>query len=139
DQNASRLRARIAGLDQQVEKTKQERVTKLRFPKERTRTKTTFSVIVKYNRVYPLYDGKLDKNTDSISWTPSVLSDSETADPVRDRGLDPVKDRAEIMRLVQAVPNADCYFGFYVYTDSFEAFRTVKELVAQAGFEFGWE
>jgi hypothetical protein len=139
DQNAARLRERINALNGQIQNTKEKRVTKLRFPKERARTKTTFSVILKYNRVYPLYTGELDKNTDSIDWTPSVLDDSETADPIRDKGLDPVKDRVQIAQLVHTVSNDDCYFGFYVYPDSFDSFRVVKEIVTQAGFEFGWE
>ena len=96
-------------------------------------------MILRYNRIYPLSTAKLGKNTESIVWTPLLFSDAETAEPIREKGLDPENDRTEIARLIQAVPSADCYFTFYVYTDSFEAFRNIKETVAQAGYQFGWE
>lgn len=139
DQNTARLRSRSSALTQQTQQTKEARVTKLRFPKERTGTKDTFSIIVKYNQVYPLYNQNLDKNTETISWTPSVLSDSETAVPINGKGLDLVRDRAGIVRFLQAVPTADYYVAFYVYTDSFDAFHSLREMAVQAGFEFGWE
>ena len=138
-ENAARLKERLIGIDRQIQQAKEERVAKLRFPKERLKTKASLPIILKYNRIYPLYFGDAAKNTESITWEDAAFGGSEIATPIRDKGLDPQKDRAEIATLLGRVQAQDIYFALYVYVDSFDAFKEIKEFITQSGFDFGWE
>ena len=139
NENSARLHERVTALDQQIHKTKEERVAKLRLPKERSPTKDTFNVILKYNRVYPLLDSRLAENRETLSWEPLFSGDAQAVSPIRGKGLDAAADRAQIAALIHDLRDSGVYFAFYVYADSFETFRTLKDIVVEGGGDFGWE
>ena len=136
---AKRLRDRIADLGKQTQRDQEEHTIKLRFPKERPLTKNIFSVICRYDRIYPLYNGDLSKNNKSISWTSNPLDDSDTAVPMREKGVDPAIDKEVLVSLFRELPHDDMYVAFYVYTDSFGSYRSAREAALAAGLEIGWE
>ena len=137
EQNSERLNARIVALDAQIQKAKEERVAKLRFPKERSKTKETFNIIVKYNRIYPLMNADGSRNKATISWEDD--DDAHVPTPIREKGIDIQRDGAELARLLHGLSSEEIYFALYVCSDSFDTFKRIKDVVTQAGFDFGWE
>jgi hypothetical protein len=137
EQNSARLSQRLQELGAQIEKTQDAQVVKLRFPKERTRTKRAFHIIFKYGKVYSIIglDGR--RNDRSIRWTDK--GDSEMSQPMSEFGWDPVADRATIQRLLRGIKQAEDYLALYVYPDSFAAFRSVRDAAVADGWEFGME
>ena len=140
-QNVQRLGTRLIDLEGKVTSERERRTAKLRLPKERTTSQTAVSIIVKYDRVYPLYDfstGRLVKNETTIDWR-SAGGDSEEATPIRTAGLKLREDRRSIGILLDHIERIDSYVACYVYPDSFETFNQLKALIVQSNLDYGWQ
>lgn len=138
DQNRERLAGRTAEISKLVEQEKAARVVTLRFPKERARTKRSLAIICKFGKVYPILNADGHKNDTTIAWK-AKGSDSEISNPIEALGWTTAGNKASIDRLFQRLQKGDTYLAFYVYPDSFEAFRSVRDQGVSAQLEFGVE
>jgi hypothetical protein len=134
----ARLKERQAALAGQSQRERDMQTVRLRFPKERPSTKKSWPVICKYGRIYPLYatGGVLDRT--NITWR-NVDSDSKESDPRPDRGLRIPEDLGAWRALLTTVRAEGLYVAFYVYPDSYDAFRVSKEAAVESRYEYGLE
>ncbi len=140
--NSDRLKARLADLATELEKDQSQHIRKLRLPKEREKSKQAFNFILRYNRLYPLLtviDGELSPNRDALNWEDLDDGDGVRVRPIEGAGLDLATDREKILAILQKIPHDDHYAASYVYGDSFQAFNAFKQLVTDAGLDYGWE
>jgi hypothetical protein len=138
DENRARLEGRLAEIDKLIHHENETRTVTLRFPKERARTKKSFPLILRYGKVYPLYDENLDRNEKSVTWKPAP-GGSEFSSPIKNAGWEPTADRAAIQALAAKMKGDDRYLAFYVYPDSFDAFHQMRDFATANGWEFGLE
>jgi len=135
DQNSARLQQRLAALGANIRQEQDARIVKLRFPKERARTTGSHPIIFQYGKVYPLYDADGRRNERAISW--SDRGDAKQSLPQAERGWHPTTDAAAIQQWLRTIPRSEGYLAFYVFPDSFEAFRQVRDAAVALGWEFG--
>jgi hypothetical protein len=116
----------------------------MRLPNETQATKTSWEVIVRYGRVYPLYsysagarDGKA-QNAQTIEWQ-RVAGKGVFVEPRWGQGDDPESGVAGMVRTFRGFSKTNYYFVFWVYEDSFAAFNRAKETAASLGFQYGWD
>lgn len=138
DQNRERLAGRTTEISKLIQQEKEARVVTLRFPKERARTKSSFAIICKFGKVYPILNADGRKNDTTIVWK-AKGSDSEISNPVEALGWTTTGNQVAIDRLFQSLRKGDTYLAFYVYPDSFAAFRSVRDQGVAAQLEFGVE
>jgi hypothetical protein len=138
DQNRARLDGRVAEISKLIQREKEARVVTLRFPKERARTKRSLAVICKFGKIYPIMDADGRKNDTTIAWK-SKGGDAELSRPIEALGWTTAGNKAAIGHLLDSVPKGEIYLAFYVYPDSFEVFRSVRDQAAAAQIEFGVE
>ena len=136
DQNSARLKARLAELGARISHEREARVVKLRFPKERAQTKKSFPVICRYGRIYPLFDENRDRNEKTIQWK-KIDEDASASFPISGAGWEVSPAGREIQQFIARFPGEDSYVAFYVYPDSFTAFRELRDLAAGRGLDFG--
>jgi len=140
--NTQRLQTRLADLATEMEKDRSQHIRKLRLPKEREKSKQAFNFILRYNKLFPLLnivDGDLTKNQDSLTWEELDEGDGARVQPIESEGLDLTTDREKILQILRKVPHDEFYAASYVYGDSFNAFNAFKQLVLDAGLDYGWE
>lgn len=136
-QNASRLRERVATLHTEEAKRKKPNVVQLRLPKEHARLKQSAHVIIQYEQLYFVhkFDGEVaQRNTYGLQFDERWNGDT-TVTPMRGRGI----DLTVAARVLRDVPRQDCYVVCWVYGDSFRVFNQFKQLISNAGYEYGWE
>ena len=138
DQNRARLDGRVAEISKLMQQEKEARVVTLRFPKERARTKRSLAVICKFGKIYPITDADGRKNDATIAWK-SKGGDDELSRPIEALGWTTAGNKAAISHLLDSLPKGEIYLAFYVYPDSFEVFRSVRDQAAAAQIEFGME
>jgi hypothetical protein len=137
-QNADRLRTRHADLLAQVKKVKQTRTRQLRLPKENPQLKHPVDVIIRYDQLFFVYDFTLrafGRNTAALSFEPLTGGDTKVL-PLQGRGLAWESTRTEA--ILRRLPREDCYIVCWVYGDSFRTFNFFKEMLVNAGYEYGW-
>jgi len=138
---AASLQSQLADLQLQSNALAQaalRQVQHLRLPREHDTTKTNLNVIVRYQRVYPLYFfryGLPERNTDSLAWQEEP-NNIKRVDPLPNQGFDAGPALAPFLA---QVPTNNFYLAFQVYEDSFAAFRPAKEAALQHGLEYAWE
>ncbi len=130
-QNSERLRARLAGLAQQIEKELDVRTKQLRLPKERAQTKDTFNVILKFGRGYPLIGSDGRRNLQAIQW--DKRSSGYRVRPIAGAG----SDVEALARLFRTLRREELYVAFYVYPDAFDLFNAAREAAVEAGLDYG--
>lgn len=133
-----RLREREAALNTQVKQQREAQTVKLRFPKERARTRSSLPVICQNGRIYPIYTSSRSLDRVNIQWR-SAGADAEESMPMPERGLQLPANGGGWRDLLRAMKAENMYVAFYVYPDSYEAFRAAKELAIESRFEFGIE
>ena len=138
EQNSARLNGRVAEISKLIQQEKEARVVTLRFPKERARTKRSLAVICKFGKIYPIVDAEGHKNENTIAWK-AKSGDAELSRPIEALGWTTTGNKAAIDHLLDSVPKNEVYLAFYVYPDSFEAFRSMRDRAAAAQIEFGVE
>ena len=134
----ARLQERRAALEAQTRDEQAKQTVKLRFPKERPRTRNSLAVICKFGRFYPIHQLGGAKDRTNITWK-SVGSESEESIPLAEKGLQLPKDAASFRTLLTTFKAEDVYVAFYVYPESYEVFRAAKDTAIESGYEFGIE
>ena len=134
----TRLQERRAALEAQARDEQSKQTVKLRFPKERPRTRNSLAVICRFGRIYPIYQSGGVKDRTNITWK-SVGGESEESIPLAEKGVQFPKDSAAFRALLTAFKAEDVYIAFYVYPESYEAFRAAKDAAIEARYEFGIE
>jgi hypothetical protein len=131
------LASRLQRLKTQIDETEAKRVEYVRFPKEHTASKHSFNIILKYGEVFPLNhtDGRVFAGVTRVP----PGSENFTAIPNMSAGWDLVKDRSAVLEMLASCKQGGVYIALYVYPDSFETFRSLKELIYSAGLEYGFE
>lgn len=117
---------------------------RMRLPAESQATKTSWEVIARHGKLYPLYrfsaaarDGK-GQNTQSVEWQQAGNREFYVV-PRPDRGEAPETAVAEMAQAFRAAGKTNYYFVFTVYEDSFGAFNRAKETADRLGFQYGWD
>lgn len=129
------LLKRLSSLREEAGVAGSSQVQMLRFPRERSLTKKTNFLIIKWGQVFPVYD--LNGNLFSgLSKTVEGNGDfSLTAK--RGQGLSPVTDLATVKNILQTCLRNDMYITFLVFADSYEEFRSIKAMAVQSGIDYG--
>ena len=138
DQNTSRLNGRVADISKLIQKEKDARIVTLRFPKERARLKRSLSVICKFGKIYPILETDGRKNTTTIAWK-TKGADSELSLPIEELGWTATANKEAIFQFLRTASKDRSYLAFYVYPDSFDAFRFMRDQAVAEQWEFGVE
>ena len=136
DENRARIEGRIAEINKLIQKEKDAHLVTLRFPKERARSKKSFAIICKFGKIYPLYDINGATNEKTIAWS-NKGPDSRLSKPIESLGWTMSDNKMSIDQLLKSAPKEEFYLAFYVYPDSFEAFRSLRDQAALQQLEFG--
>jgi hypothetical protein len=136
DENRARLEGRIAEINKLIQKEKDAHLVTLRFPKERARSKKSFAIICKFGKIYPLYDTDGATNDKTIAWS-NKGPDSRLSKPIESLGWTMSDNKMAVDQLLKSAPKEEFYLAFYVYPDSFEAFRSLRDQAALQQLEFG--
>lgn len=133
EDNVKRLKQRLADMAGQVTAKVNELQRPLRLPKEHETGKQVIYIIVRYDHIYPCRNSDLSRNEADINWT--IGADSEVAEPIQGRGLDP----NAIAPYFSGLSGNDVYVAFLVFEDSFPAFIQARQSVVTSGISYGWE
>ena len=104
-------------------------------------TKDPWSVIVQYEKLYPLMvlssggRGGVVSNAN----TQAVLFQGRNITARRDQGDLPESSVARMVQAFKASSKTNFYFVFFVYGDSFDAFTRARQTAMSLGFQCGWE
>lgn len=137
EQNTTRMNDRVADISASIQQEKDARVITLRFPKERARTKKALPVICKFGKIYPVMDADGHENGTTISWT--AKGRGKLSRPVEALGWTVEGNKTAIDQLLRSIPRGEVYLAFYVYPDSFDAFRGIRDQATASQIEFGVE
>jgi hypothetical protein len=135
-EDSARLQQRVADLERQLSQAKADSEQTLRLPREHQSSLIAFHVAVRYGLVYPLYDANLNRNTESVKWTP--FKEDTFVEPRPGAGLDPARHPAAFTSLLSSLPKNRYYLSFYVYEDSWAAFNLAKQMALKSGLQYGW-
>lgn len=119
----------------ELERANQAMVEKLRFPRERDTPKAPSPIIVRFGQVHPV-ETKERNTHPSVEAVPGA-DGNRTITPIKGQGLDPKKDAAVLRSLLPVLSRGGHYLTIYVYPDSFDTFRELKQLVLDLGLEYG--
>lgn len=116
---------------------------RMRLPAESERTKTSWEVIVRYRKLFPVHlpsnterDGKRH-NAQALEWQ-GVAGKGVFVVPRPDQGQAPENSVSEMVQAFRAAGKTNYYFVFWVYEDSFDEFNRAKETAVSLGFQYGW-
>jgi hypothetical protein len=137
EENNTRLKQRLAGMERQVAAKLNDLQRPLRLPKEHETAKRVVYIIARYGRVYPCRNADLSRNETDIKWTTKL--DGQTAEPIRGRGLDPVANARGLETYFSDQSKETVYLAFCVFQDSFPAFIRARQLAVASGVAYGWE
>ena len=129
------LLARLQDLTAETREVQEGQVQLLRFPKEKQPTKTAFYIILSRDQVFPLRDAN-----DSVfsGLQHDVLPDDDfRVKPKIGMGFSPASDAGEVRGILERCRRNGSYVTLMVYADSFEAFRTTKDMIMAAGLDYG--
>ena len=137
EENSKRLKQRLEGLDKQASTMISESERQLRLPREYQTGKRVIYFIARYGRIYPCRNSDLSRNDTDINWK-SIL-DSNTAEPIRGRGIDPLVNPEKLKLFLRNQSKDTIYFVFLVFEDAFPTFIRAKQIAVESGFAYGWE
>ena len=137
EENGKRLKQRLEGLDKQASTIISESERQLRLPREYQTGKKVIYFIARYGRIYPCRNSDLSRNDTDINWK-SIL-DSNTAEPIRGRGIDPLVNPEKLKLFLRNQSKDTIYFVFLVFEDAFPTFIRAKQIAVESGFAYGWE
>jgi len=116
----------------------------LRLPNETEATRISWEVIARYGKLYPLYvfskaarEGKA-QDTQLLQRQP-VPGAGVFLEPRPDLGLSPETAVAEMVQAFRTGGKTNYYFVFWVFEDSFGAFKRARETAVSLGFQYGWD
>jgi hypothetical protein len=136
----SELQTQLAALTNQLERIKQANTRLLRLPRERATGKKTYYFICRFGKIFPVHvmlNGRRELNTQTLDWRRTP--EGEVAAPKRELGFDPTTGLAAFERLFNAIPAQTYSIHFLVYSDSFPAFLTARQIPLTRNFDTGWE
>jgi chemotaxis protein histidine kinase CheA len=136
-ENAKRLNTRHASLEKQAADIVSESQRQLRLPKEHETGKRVVYVIARFGRIYTCRNSDLSRNETDIEWSSTLTS--ETAEPKKGRGIDPVTNAAVLRSYFKSQSGSSVYMAFCVFEDSFPAFIRARHLAIESGLAYGWE
>jgi hypothetical protein len=135
--NVKRLNTRLAGLEKQASDLVNESLRQLRLPKEHETSKRVIYVIARYGRIYACRNSDLSRNEKDIQWNSTRTS--ETAEPKRGMGIDPVGNAAGLKSYFKNLSEKSVYVAFCVFEDSFPVFIRAKQIATESGLSYGWD
>ncbi len=136
DKKARDLAAKIQSTRSKITAEEEKHVEHVRFPKERAVTKNPFNILLKYGALYPLLNAT-GENFDGLKRV-NKEDESFEAIPKKSEGI-LMTDKASILRLLASYKRWGGYVSLNVYPDSFETFRALKELIFEAGLDYGFD
>ncbi len=130
------LAAKVQSIRSQLAANDARQTEHVRFPKEREITKAPINVLLKYGALFPL----LDASGDKFPGLTRVDKGDEKFDaiPRKSEGIS-MTDTAAVRRLLASFKRWGGYVSLNVYPDSFETFRTLKELILETGLDYGFD
>jgi hypothetical protein len=132
---------RVAESQGQLTVAREERVRRLRLPREHETTKQHLYVIVRYGKLYPLYfvqHQPPERNNRTLRWE-EVNETVRKVEPIPQAGVDPVAQVAASAQFFSDIPADRFYLLFQVYEDSFAAFNAAKKIAVHERFEYTWQ
>lgn len=137
EENAKRLKQRLADMERQVSAKLDELQRPLRLPKEHETGKRVIYIIAQFGHIYLCRNYDLSRNEADIHWTTTLTG--ETAEPRPGLGIDPMASTAGLVNFFKNMSDDSVYVAFCVYEDSFPAFIRAKQLASDCGLAYGWE
>jgi len=131
-----RMEARLLGLEKEMDEAKKLSQRDLRLPKEHDTDRQAAYVIVIYGKLYFCRNADMTRNNVDIAWTEKL--GAEYAAPVKGKGLDPVKNAAEIRAYFNAQKRNSVFIDFIALEDSFPETIKAKQLATECGIPYGW-
>jgi len=131
-----RMELRLVGLEKELDEAKKLSQRELRLPKEHDTDRQAAYVIVIYGKLYFCRNADMSRNNVDIAWTEKM--GAEYAAPIKGKGLDPVKNAAEIRAYFTAQKRNSVFIDFIALEDSFPQTIRAKQLAGECGIPYGW-
>jgi hypothetical protein len=131
-----RVEARLLNLEKQMDEAIKLSQRELRLPKEHDTDRQVVYAIVIYGKVYPCRNLDMTRNDNDIVWTQK--NSAEYAAPIKTKGLDPVRNAAELRNYFTTQAHNSVYVDFIALEDSFPATIRAKQLAGECGLPYGW-
>jgi hypothetical protein len=131
-----RIEVRLVGLEKQLDEAIKISQRELRLPREHDTDRQVVYAIVIYGKVYFCRNLDMTRNNTDIAWTEKL--GAEYAAPIKGRGLDPVKNAAELRSYFSTQARNSIYIDFIALEDSFGACIQAKQLAGECGLPYGW-
>lgn len=132
------LQNRIARIKDQLKNTVPTAEEQVRFPKEKNITKTPVNMILKYGEIFPL-TGMDGQPFPGITREQKEGEEGFAARPNQSSGWRPVRNLTQLREVLAAARREGWYMSLYVYPDSFEVFRALREQILETGVDYGFE
>jgi hypothetical protein len=136
NEEKKRIEARLVGLEKQMEEARKISQRELRLPREHDTDREAVYAIVIYGKVYFCRNLDMTRNNSDIAWTEKL--GAEYAAPIKNKGLDPVKNAAELRAYFTAQTRNSVYINFIALEDSFPACIRAKQIAGECGMPYGW-
>ncbi|MGY8654213.1 MAG: hypothetical protein ACKVJX_11395 [Verrucomicrobiia bacterium] len=134
------LAAELNDVQKRLTREMNNRVRRLRLPREHETTKEPVEMIVRYGRIYPVQryirGASSGFNSGAIKLT-SVGDELRELAPIPDKGIDPSNNIRAMVDYYKQLPR-NSYLVFRVYGDSFGQFNISKEAASRMGKELSW-
>ena len=134
------LAAELNDVQKRLTREMNNRVRRLRLPREHETTKEPVEMIVRYGRIYPVQryirGASSGFNSGAIKLT-SVGDELRELAPIPGKGIDPSNNIRAIVDYYKQLPR-NSYLVFRVYGDSFGQFSISKEAASRMGKELSW-
>jgi len=136
NEEKKRVAARLAALQRQMAEVAKLSQRELRLPKEHETDRQVVFAIVIFGRVYFCRNVDLTRNEKDIKWTDK--GGVEYAAPLKTKGLDPLKNAAELRAYFTAQAHNSVFVDFIAIEDSFPAFIQAKQIAVESNLPYGW-
>ena len=134
------LAAELEDIQKRLTQEMNQRVRKLRLPREHQTTKEPVEMLVRYGRVYPVQvyaRGASSGFNDNMIKLQAVGDDLRELQPIPGKGVDPANNLRGLVNYYKQLPR-NSYLVFRVYGDSFGQFNLAKEAASRMGVELSW-
>ncbi len=134
------LAAELDDLQKRLTQEMNQRVRKLRLPREHETSKEPVEILVRYGRIYPvqLYARGASSGFNSgMIQLQTAGQDLRELSPVPGKGVDPSNNLRGLLNYYKQLPR-NAYLVFRVYGDSFGQFNIAKEAASRLGVELSW-
>ena len=134
------LAAELEDVQKRLTREMDNRVRRLRLPREHQTSKEPVEIIVRYGRVYPVQryarGASSGFNSGAIQLK-NVGDELRELAPVPGKGVDPANSIRVLVDYYKQLPR-NSYLVFRVYGDSFGQFNISKEAASRMGIELSW-